>query len=309
MDRLPGMTLDKAWLEMSWDAKVFLVNCVVDALAQMFHMRSNAIGNTYRKSDFEMLRDPHMVGLPISPNYLLGKVVSMGFFWDKRITQDIPKGPFLTSEQWLKTRLLLTRSDADAVIANSSDEGEIKDAEFTLGLITQLMELMPRYFQSEEENDGLKWCCLHHDDLHRHNILANKFGVVQGILDWECVHYVPLWKACQLPSFLQSYDRIEKPVKDIYAHNDDGTPGEGYLEDQLEYELTLLRQVFIERMAQVQPLWSNVHQASGKKLDFCFAVENCDTEFDLKRIKKWLDMQAAGGEYYSLIYNIKHWYH
>ena len=43
MNRVPGITLDKAWLKMSWDVKVTLIARIVDILAQMFSMRSNAV--------------------------------------------------------------------------------------------------------------------------------------------------------------------------------------------------------------------------------------------------------------------------
>ena len=265
---------------------------IVDVLAEMFEMRSAAIGNAYRVSDYDMLKDPSMIGVPISPDpvrgrvvsmpfleHFLGKVVSMAFFWDKHITQDIERGPFYTSQQWLKKRLFLARSDAEAVIAKSSNKGELKNAETTLGLVIDLMELMPKCFEGQRVNDGIEWCCMHHDDLSWHNILVNRTGMVNGILDWECVHYVPLWMACRIPDFLRSCNRMEKPVQNIYARNKDGPPSRVYLEHRREYELTLLRQVFFARMAQVQPLWTDVHQASGKKRDFWFAVENCDVSF------------------------------
>lgn len=123
-------------------------------------------------------------------------------------------------------------------------------------------------------------------------------------MDWECVHYVPLWKACQLPDFLRDGDRTEEPIYDAYAHNDDGTTGEGYLRHRREYELTLLRATFLDRMSQIEPSWTDIYYASSEKVDFCFAVENCDSELCLRRIKKWLDNQAAGEEYYSLVHEI-----
>ena len=306
MDRMPGVTLDKAWPGMTWPAKYRLVHCMVDVLSQMFSRTSSkGVGNIYHSADHKMLEDADMPTLEISPAYLLGRVVSMGFFWDQHIVQDIPRGPFLTSQEWLRARLLLTQSDANTILATSRDEDELEDAEMTLDLASRLMECIPKYFPSEIKDGGSLACCIHHDDLSRHNILVDhQNGTLGGIVDWECVQFVPLWKACQIPDFLQSPDRIEEPSYLSYQHNEDGTPNELYIDHQREYEMTVLRTAFLERMAQVNPSWTKVYKASVEKLDLSFCVENCDESLCFKRIKKWLVNQATGGEYCSLLQEV-----
>ncbi|CAF9916958.1 MAG: hypothetical protein HETSPECPRED_003058 [Heterodermia speciosa] len=303
MNHMPGITLDKAWPGMSWSAKYRLIHRMTDVLSQLFHRtKSNGIGNIYHFADSRVLEASRMLVNEMSPAYLLGQVVSMGFFWDKHIVQDIPRGPFLTSQQWLRSRLLLTQSDANAVLANSCDEDELEDAEVTRDLVSRLTECIPRYFPSEVQDGGSLVCCMHHDDLSWHNILVDqKNGSLVGIVDWECVQFVPIWKACRIPDFLQSPPRSEEPKYSSYQHNDDGTPGEGYIRHQREYESTVLRTVFLERMAQVDPSWIKLYEASGEKLDLCFCVESCDNSLCFEIIRKWLDNQAAGGEYYSLL--------
>ena len=92
MGRMPGVTLDKAWPSMPWSAKNQLVHCMVDVLSQMFlRTRSIGIGNLYHDGDHKMLEDAAMPTPEMPPAYLLGRVVSMGFFWDKHIIQDIPR--------------------------------------------------------------------------------------------------------------------------------------------------------------------------------------------------------------------------
>lgn len=66
MDRVAGVTLDKAWLQIPWAAKTTLVNRIVDVHAQMFRTRSNAIGNVFRTPDLERLQ-PCTPPLPLSP--------------------------------------------------------------------------------------------------------------------------------------------------------------------------------------------------------------------------------------------------
>ena len=300
MERLPGITLDDAWVKMTWPSKIGLVNFMVDVYAQMFRTRSNAIGNVFRTSDLKK-SSPHKPSRPLSPGYMLGKVVSMPFFWDKHIIQDIARGPFSSSEQWLRTLLSLTKLDCEAIIANGSDEDEVEEAEKILGLALQLLELIPKFISSEGEGNTTEWCCLHHDDLHEKNVLVDPyFGHVTGILDWECVHYVPLWEACQLPAFLQGADRTKEPLHKEYQLAD-GTTNAGFLLDTREFENTLLRAQFLRRMAEVEPSWTDIYHASGEKVDFCYSVLYCDGVFSFKRIQKWLDNRATGGEYYSLI--------
>ena len=306
MGRMPGFTLDKAWPMMPWSAKYRLVDCMVDVLSQMFsRTRRNGIGNIYHYADHKMLEDAAMPTLETPPAYLLGRVVSMGFFWDKHIIQDIPRGPFLTSQEWLSARLLLTQSDANTILATSRDEDELEDAEITLNLASRLTECIPRCFPSEIKDGGSLTCCIHHDDLSWHNILVDLNGDLRGIVDWECVQFVPHWKACQIPDFLQSPNRIEEPLCSSYQHNEDGTPGESYIRHQREYEMTVLRTAFLKRMAQVNPLWTKLYEASGEKLDLSFCVENCDNSLCFKKLKKWLVNQELGGEYYSLLREVR----
>ena len=304
LDRVPGLTLEKAWPQLSWSAKTLLVKSMADVVSQMFQMGSNKIGNVYHGPNSGLPGKSHSQDFNCAPTFVLGRVVSMAFFWEQHIEHDISRGPFLTSQQWLTARLLLTQMDANTVTANSCDEDELEVAETRLDLVSRLFRCMPRYLRSEEENNGLM-CCLHHDDLSSQNILVDlKHGTLNGIVDWECVNYVPLWKACQIPRFLRSRDRPKALVYEDYL-NDDGTLTEGYPDDQLEYELTMLRSAFLDRMAEIQPLWTEVYEASGEMADFCFGVENCDHDLYGKWIGWWLDNQDAGRPYYSLLQSFK----
>jgi hypothetical protein len=72
---------------------------------------------------------------------------------------------------------------------------------------------------------------------------------------------LPLWRACQLPEFLEGRDRNEAPKREIYAP-DDGEKGTGgldngrvnniYWEHLLEHELTILRDVFLKEIANIE---------------------------------------------------------
>jgi Ser/Thr protein kinase RdoA (MazF antagonist) len=51
---------------------------------------------------------------------------------------------------------------------------------------------------------------LFHGDLSMQNILVDDDGKIIGIVDWECVSALALWKACQLPELLEDRDRNEE---------------------------------------------------------------------------------------------------
>ena len=63
---------------------------------------------------------------------------------------------------------------------------------------------------------GKETFVLHHDDLSTNNILIDPVThIVTGIVDWECISFVPRWKAHRMPQFLEGPD-IDSIM---YRHN------------------------------------------------------------------------------------------
>ena len=140
-----------------------------------------------------------------------------------------------------------------------------------------------------------------HDDLSQQNILVDKDnGKLTAVVDWECVSALPLWKACQLPEFLESRNCQEKPVKENYSKDEDGETNELYWEVLMEYEQTQLRSVFLEGMKRIEPGWVDVFENARQKADFELAVQNCDSTTCLKIITKRLDEVDRGDQVRSL---------
>jgi hypothetical protein len=83
----------------------------------------------------------------------------------------------------------------------------------------------------------------YHDDLYLHNILVDDSGTLTGVVDWECVSALPLWKACCYPDFLEGPIRNKRPDQARYKYESDGQPSELYWEHLMEFERTELRQV------------------------------------------------------------------
>jgi aminoglycoside phosphotransferase len=298
MQRMPGMQLGAQWTGLGWEAKVSLVHRLADLLAQMFsRLRFPKIGNLFEEPEHGADED--------SPNVIVGKIVSMPFFWNGRSTYNVPRGPFHSSREWLESRLLLASTDCEAILNDSdSDQDDVETAENTKALVARLQCCLPNFFPGADEGNEPFVLC--HEDISRQNILVDNSGTLTALVDWECVSVLPLWKACQFPSFLVGRERETMPQRRDYFQVTEESGGESvnelYNEHVTEHELTTLRGVFLQRMAQVQPEWVQIWRdpMARRRADMEIAIQYCDSEFCQKRINNWLDDLENGGESRSL---------
>ncbi|TVY36427.1 Altered inheritance of mitochondria protein, mitochondrial [Lachnellula subtilissima] len=325
MEMLPGVTLRTRWRKLSRDAKRDLVKEVAKYEAQLFRYKFPVIGNMFLKPGAQLtsydsayiavLADTQPAQeenqqLPVLP--VLGQLVSMVFFWGHHITQDVPRGPFTNSEDWIRARLTLVLTDQERILKTSDDEDDMEEAEDAKTLATKLLELLPSIFPSDTCSIELSMLC--HNDLSMQNILVDSDGRITGVVDWECVSALPLWRACGMPTFLQGRDRIEEPKRDQYSPDNDDEDtidvddtigptkkvldNEGvdslYWEHLLEYELTVLREVFQKEMGILAPRWFEESEKGAVKADFEEAVQNCDNSWRTKRVRSWLDALEKG---------------
>ncbi|PQE17856.1 Aminoglycoside phosphotransferase protein [Rutstroemia sp. NJR-2017a BBW] len=237
---------------------------------------------------------------------ILGQLVSMIFFWGDHITQDIPRGPFVNSDNWIRARLTLVLIDQERIIRTSEDEDDIEDAQTAKALAERLLELLPSILPPNDNTT--EQSILFHDDLSMQNILVDDNGKLTGIVDWECVSTLPLWRACGFPEFLKGRERNEEPKRDQYAPDDgegdidesgeNAIDNEGvnslYWEHLLEFELTILRDLFLKEIGKIAPVWIEEFEKGAVKADFEEAVQNCDNCWRAKQIKTWLDGQEKG---------------
>jgi Ser/Thr protein kinase RdoA (MazF antagonist) len=136
----------------------------------------------------------------------------MAFFWDNHITHDVPRGPFTESANWIRAHLTLVLNDQEKSIKSSDDKAEIKDAQHAKDMAERLLKLLPSIFPSNTNTPELS--TLFHGDLSMRNILIDDDGKITGIIDWECVSALPLWRASKPPGFLQGKERNEDPKRD-----------------------------------------------------------------------------------------------
>jgi hypothetical protein len=226
----------------------------------------------------------------------------------------VPRGPFTTTKDWICARLSLVLTDQERIIKTSDNEDDIEEAEDAKEIALELSKLLPRIFHSNDSS--IEPCILFHDDLFMQNILVDSDGKITGFIDWECVSALSLWRACEIPGFLKGRDRNEKPKRDQYAPDnveDNGEDNGGltrqaldnegmnslHWEHLLEYELTMLRELFLKEMGSVSPEWIEELEKGVDKADFEEAVQNCDNSWRNQEVKSWLDAFEKG-EHWNL---------
>ncbi|CAG8223107.1 unnamed protein product [Penicillium salamii] len=343
MTKVPGKLLADVWKSLSihFDVKARLVKELAANMACLFRNQLQGIGNIHRKSSAleqsqsaeqtsptESLDPAKTARLaesassldPVSndssgSSYDVGRIVSMQFFWGSHIHQNVFRGPFQSSQDWLLARLALNENDCQSILERNSakdtedldsdDENEVEDARSALKRIERLKSILPLFFPTTSDSgfsepSVMEPSVLSHDDLSRHNILVDESGNLTAVIDWECVSALPLWKSCDYPQFLKGRPRRSEPDRSRYYSGgpDDHTNGDPprlYLEDLWEYQATLLRDVFIEEMKLLDAEWVTVFNESVGKRDFEFVVHNCDDEWKTGHIDSWLDDIAHGG--------------
>lgn len=285
MSKLPGEVWATRWQSMAYATKEQLVKKFCRYASHVFRKQCRGIGNIHSSS----------------PSAEVGRIVSMHFFWDHRIHEDVPRGPFKTTRDWMQARLMLSSRESHGKIAKysaqsemgSDNEDDLHDAQQTLDIIKKLQPLVDVVFPPAQDPEP-EATMLFHDDLSLHNILVDRDGNLTGVVDWECVSALPLWASCYFPTFLNDQPRNSMPDR----ANDDVEPNgeiDGLYWDHVkEYELTRLRKTFLEEMASLEPGWMEVFESSAQKRDPDMAVRKRDNDFLAKRIQGWVDDVTKG---------------
>ncbi|OJJ46198.1 hypothetical protein ASPZODRAFT_133198 [Penicilliopsis zonata CBS 506.65] len=150
--------------------------------------------------------------------------------------------------------------------------------------------MMQREHYKSSRNFNPSFHCFFHPVMSmQKNILVQSGGELAGVLDWECVSALPLWKACDYPAFLQESPRRLEPDPRRYDREANGELADLYWEHRWEYEVTLLREIFVDEMKRLEPGWVDVFNKSHRQRDFDIAVENCDNEFVARHILAWIN--------------------
>ncbi|SPJ89689.1 uncharacterized protein FTOL_13050 [Fusarium torulosum] len=278
MTKLDGATLHNIWPRLEFVQKAYVVRRIALFQLSLFQRRFWRIGNLYRES-------------PLQPE----RIVSIPFFQGRRAWIVNNRGPFPNSKQWIYARLHLQRRDAAHIrmkYRTQNGNGPLTREDFdragrTLELASRLYPFIALLFPGN--GNTFEQTVLHHDDLHANNILANDSGIVTGVVDWECVSALPLWKACFYPKFLYAPPRH--------------TPEEDPLQDPdlLAVQDRFLRAVFLQEMELQSPEWMHIYRTSVRQRDLNFAVDKIGNEDKQSQIEAWLTNLERGQAEPSLL--------
>lgn len=301
MELMSGTSAWRRWRHMTMAQKVVLTQRIAEFQAQLFRHGSSVtcfrgVGTLESTTD---------QALPA-----VGQFVSTDFFMGDHIEYDVPRGPFRSSHDWLKSALLIVVLEHEKGIATAEDEEDKGLAEKALLLAKRLLALLPNIFPSMQVPQ--ERTALWHDDLGLGNILVDEDGDIAAIVDWECVSAMPLWKTMCMPKFLEGRDRDKEPKRENYSDetpagsvssaakdaDPDELDNEGidelYWINLLEYEKTQLRKIYIDKMRSLWPDWDLILNDNKLKNDFLKAVYYCSSGFYITKLLKWVDMMEAG---------------
>lgn len=295
MELMPGHPYGNKWTTLPCTAKETMVKRLAHFSAQLFRLRFSGIGNIYRKENCS----------PPSEEFIVGRIASLPFFYKNRLEQDVPRGLFASSRDWLAAHLCFPRNESNQVLSDPPPKDDPNDGDYQPALsdtktVKELVDslsirlqwLFPWTESTEEAAASPEETILFHDDINTSNILVDDDGNMTALVDWECVSALPLWRACQLPKFLQILPRDDKPDPETYAHP---LESNDLCWDHLEeYEQTQFCRIFLEEMERLEPEWVSIHRATALKQDFEDAIRMSYDEWSYNRVRKWLRDVDAG---------------
>jgi hypothetical protein len=237
-----------------------------------------------------------------------GQIVCRYFCMGDHLKYDVPRGPFSTSQDWIRSKIELVVHDNTEIVNNSENDANVKSAQEILTAAGKLLSILHRFMPIWEKVEPTVIC---HEDLSLNNILVDEEGEITAIIDWEFVSTLPYWMAVRMPKFLDTKPRRSEPNIDDYGpatppseipepsymnRNLNGSDNQGkssaYWEDRTEYEATLLREVYSERLEQLWPDWWI--EKSFMKADFCEAMIHCCAGFFVNEVIDWADEIQKG---------------
>ncbi|KAI1148588.1 phosphotransferase enzyme family-domain-containing protein [Nemania diffusa] len=279
MEKLHGKPLSQCWSSWTYGLKRRLVRQIADFTAATFNKAfQDGIGS-------------------------ISKAASNS---DGR-THDHNRGPFFETSDWVRSRLQFALSDLTSRLSSTTSEAEKEMLHRMVELTRRIERLMPKFISSSDNiasqettlytaEEGPALTMLFHDSLSLDNMLVDDQGVLRGVLDWQCIPCVPLQEGCQFPAFLQQkYDRFREPFRRFYLGDED-RPHPAYYKHYNQYELTKLRRYYIAQMLDRERSFMGIwrDKSSADWRDYEAAVQNCDNEFTISAVEKWVEAMERG---------------
>ncbi|GAP90388.1 putative kinase-like protein [Rosellinia necatrix] len=285
MTKLEGKPLFECWESVSMGLKERLVKQIAVFSASTFNQPFHGgIGSIYQPC---MTNIDEVAPNPNASIHAVGEAVSMALFQGYRALLDYSRGPYFRISDWMESRLRFASSNLMKRLDYATDNSEVGTLHQLLELTRNVKGLVPKFITSSTTLSTI----LCHDALSLDNIFVNEDGIFMGVVDWQCIVCVPPHEACQFPAFLQQkFDRFRDPIRAYYLTD------EAYSRELRRYEVTQLRKIYIEEMIDRAPGFVDIWRESANLRDYEAAVQNCDNEFTMKRVEKWVNAMENGGD-------------
>jgi hypothetical protein len=95
MEKMCGKPLTDMWDDIHFSAKATLYRQLASFCTETFQQQMNRVGNLFPAPGDDMI------------HLKIGRIISTVFIWDDHTYQDVPRGPFRSSKDWLSARLSL----------------------------------------------------------------------------------------------------------------------------------------------------------------------------------------------------------
>ncbi|CAG9946014.1 unnamed protein product [Clonostachys rosea f. rosea IK726] len=279
MEKDSGNPLEEVWADMDYPCKSRFVKQLAAFSAATFGHKLRGMGSLYyaNSSLFPALPPGNLEEKTYSNSFDPYGDGSLGFpfrlgpgvcplYLCPYLERD-PQGPFWTSREWI------------------------------ISLEALLDDFFPPLSASEPEPT-----ILYHHGLNEKNILVDDDGSIASVIDWEYMSTVPLFLACDFPEFLIDESYNTKPdIADYYEGDHDPR----YWTHHRQYELTRLREDFLDEMRSLSPQWVEIFESTQHQRDFFAAITSCREHYGepmmCEILGNWLtDMESGATDVMGL---------
>jgi hypothetical protein len=166
----------------------------------------------------------------MNAGFVVGPIVAPFYFEQRRLHIPSSRGPYLTSQDYMKenivrqssyasTEIGLLKSTTDEEVLNELDEDYLEDGDSIMELCKGYLEALPTIFPAQDSLAEGPFV-LSHEDLNQGNILVDpESSAITGLIDWEMVSIVPLWQARSFPKL---FDGIDPADSAMFGESDEG---------------------------------------------------------------------------------------
>ncbi|EGS23444.1 uncharacterized protein CTHT_0001370 [Thermochaetoides thermophila DSM 1495] len=227
MEMLDGVPLRTVWPDMDFAARCRLFREIAYHAKSLLRLRFSKFGNIYFSEVAEYVNamdcpaNNEGMDTDLGPNgpFVLGRIVSQDFFFEKRVNYPASRGPFLTTRELVEERVKLLEKRIQDLAPEpgtpfycENDRELARYQPLVQDLFDQLKALVPRLVPHDNgpEDVGVLW----HDDLSEHNLIVDPITYkLVGIVDWESVSILPAYETYGgLPVWISDRDWRPTPL-------------------------------------------------------------------------------------------------